>query len=334
MSAVAFEQRPVGSRCEQCPHCRERSETLRERWRRRTVRSMRWVILRAVVMVLVAWVALQFVVAWAAANPIVTRSGARPPSLTTEHWEEVEWRPGSAPGFYAAPNGLRGAVLVVHGWADSIENHTGVADFLRRQGYGVLVVPLSYSQAGKGFSGGEREAVEVHSAALWLQEEAGVPVAALTFSTGGVVTLRAIEQGAPIGAVMADSPFLSTTEVFVGQAAGLTHLPRALFAGIEPAFRLLTGHALLGVEPDPGHWQVPTMVIHGSADEVVPYDAGVAVAERTDGRLVTVANSGHTRARSTGISRYDRRLDRFLRQSLDLPRLVEATAPSALGYVR
>jgi alpha-beta hydrolase superfamily lysophospholipase len=323
VSAVTLDQRPYGVQCDHCPHCRQRSETVVERWRRRTWISVRWMTVGGLSLVFAAWLVLQFVVAWAAANPIATRSSARPPSLVAEHWEEVEWRPGAPTGFYAAPSDLRGSVLVVHGWADSIENHTGVADFLRRQGYGVLVVPLSSSLPGHGFSGGAEEAAEVHAASLWLAEQTGAPVAALTFSTGGVVTLQAIQQGAPIDAVAADSPFLSTTEVFAGQASGLTRLPRQIFGGVELAFRVLTGETLISVHPDPELWRVPTLVIHGSADEVVPYDEGVAVAQRTAGHLVTVAGSGHTRARSTGIRRYDERLDRFLRSALDLPPLID-----------
>lgn len=38
---------------------------------------------------------------------------------------------------------------------------------------------------------------------------------------------------------------------------------------------------------------MPTLVIHGTADEVVPYDMGVAVAEALHGQLVTVPNGTH-----------------------------------------
>lgn len=38
---------------------------------------------------------------------------------------------------------------------------------------------------------------------------------------------------------------------------------------------------------------MPTLVVHGTADEVVPYDMGVAVAEALHGELVTVPNGTH-----------------------------------------
>jgi len=85
-----------------------------------------------------------------------------------------------------------------------------------------------------------------------------------------------------------------------GHASGLiltapyTSIPRVA-SRILPILpmRLIVGDVYDNLEKAP-RIKLPTLVIHGDQDGIVPYDMGVSLAEAIEGaRLVTVAGAGH-----------------------------------------
>ena len=73
-----------------------------------------------------------------------------------------------------------------------------------------------------------------------------------------------------------------------------------------------------------GRVQCPVMVIHGDADAITPHARGVALAEMTGGRLVTLKGSGHI-----PLARDPVKVNLLLRDFIEETRRSAATAAAA-----
>ncbi len=207
----------------------------------------------------------------------------------------------------------RAVVLVVHGLAEHSERYEHVGRFLNEHGFGAV----AYDQRGHGHTGGRRsyirsfdeylDDVEDH---LGLLRAAGRPVVLCGHSMGGLAASTYAVSGRPppdllvlsapaLGAslpapmlamprllspvmgrtrlpAMFDSTVLSRDPA-VGAAYDADPLidPRATVALVAAVFETMQATA-----GRLDQLAVPTLVMHGSADELVPVDA----TERFEGR--------------------------------------------------
>src|SRR5712692_3905654 len=108
------------------------------------------------------------------------------------------------------------AVVLVHGFASNRTEQLGLVLALHAAGFHVLL----YDQRGVGASGGDAvtfglyEAGDLAAAADYLRARSGArEVGAVGISLGASVALLAAGQGAPLGAVVADSAFADLEEL-------------------------------------------------------------------------------------------------------------------------
>ncbi len=202
-----------------------------------------------------------------------------------------------------AVDGAKAAVLLVHGIGEHSGRYVHVGDHFAANGYDVL----AYDQVGFGQSGGRRAFVESFDdytndveALLAERRELGLPVVLLGHSLGGLVVssylvstrpqpdiavLSAPALGAEVpawqrilapiigrfapkifipskidGAILSHDPEVQTSYENdpLGVAGSTAGLGKALFAEME------------AVSASIAKIKVPTYVLHGSADELVP----------------------------------------------------------------
>lgn len=104
------------------------------------------------------------------------------------------------------------------------------------------------------------------------------------------------------GALIADSastvPLLENPE----QAVKLGRLATPMVMGhviqpwklLGPAVSILRSHGSKGILEELARLEVPTFVIHGDKDLIVPYCTAVSAARRSNGQLVTVKGAAHS----------------------------------------
>lgn len=158
------------------------------------------------------------------------------------------------------------------------------AGWLAEQLPGWDVASVSY----RGYPGSDgapsEEGLLQDSRALWgwATQELGVPPERIVVhgqSLGGGVAVELLTEVRPAGLVL-DSTFFSLAEVAGRQAPGLpvSWLVRHPFRSGQRAPSVST----------------PALLIHGTADELIPYDHGVRLAEALpDAELVSVQGWGH-----------------------------------------
>ncbi len=199
----------------------------------------------------------------------------------------------------------RGAVLLLHGYAEHVGRYTHVIEALVGEGLSVY----AYDQRGHGRSGGPRalvrlsELVDDHLAAReWLRRElAGLPVFALGHSMGGLVTassvlrdprgLRGVVLSSPALMVGQDKPvWLRRAARVLARIAPTVVVDRRLdgLLSRDPQIdarwkqdplcyqghnRARTGYELmaggLAIWSNLSRWSLPTLVVHGDADRLI-----------------------------------------------------------------
>jgi len=180
---------------------------------------------------------------------------------------------------FPAPAGER-TIVHFHGNGDSLRNVVPFGATLARRGVGVLLVEYR----GYGSMGGAPTEQGLYldaKAALDALAKDGIPpervvLSGTSLGTGVAAEMAAEGRGA---ALILISPYTSIPRL-AGRIAPF--LPTSLivtdrFATLDKAPRI---HA-------------PTLVIHGDADEVVPYDMGREVAARLGAKLITVKGGHH-----------------------------------------
>jgi hypothetical protein len=82
----------------------------------------------------------------------------------------------------------------------------------------------------------------------------------------------------------------------------------------------------------PGHHDVPTLIIQGTADTTVPYSDGPTLANLRHGQRWTVEGVGQDQAVATDPTGYIDRVTSFINAAVASPRIVEPTIPTALIF--
>jgi hypothetical protein len=202
--------------------------------------------------------------------------GARDVRLTTTDGLELG-------AWFIPPADGRATVLVANGNGGNRRARAPLADALARRGLGVLLFDYRGYGGNPGNPGEEGLARDVRAARAYLVEDAGVPPGRMVYfgeSLGAaVVTALAVEHP-PAGLVLR-SPFVDLASV------GRVHYP-FLPVGALLRDRYPVADLLRSVD-------VPTTVVYGTADEIVPPAQSLAVAEAAAGptRVVRVVGAGH-----------------------------------------
>lgn len=181
--------------------------------------------------------------------------------------------------FPAPPGGP--TVVHFHGNGETLRSEMPFALALVSRGLGVFLVEYR----GYGAAPGEPEEQALYrdaEAALSALSQAGVGekdivLSGISLGTGVAAEMAARGHGARLVLV---APYTSIPGV---AARWLPFLPMSLI--IADRFDTLEKAARIGV---------PTLVIHGDQDEIIPHDMGKALSEAIPGaRLVTVAGGHH-----------------------------------------
>ncbi len=192
------------------------------------------------------------------------------------------------------PDDPRGTVLLLHGIPSAAppdpddEGYPGLARRFAAAGWASAWVEMRGVRASQGtfsIEGWVRDARAAIDAARTLEDARGLGLAVVGSSAGGCVAVEAVKRGAPVDALA----LLAAPAAWVSFAGD----PRAAVTRITEEAGMTLAEEVLA---DPTAWaaefeavvtessivdvRVPTLIVHGSADEVVPVDHAERIAER------------------------------------------------------
>ena len=211
--------------------------------------------------------------------------------------------------FLPAVGKAKGTVVHFHGNAQNISAHLGFVDWLPARGFNVFM----FDYRGYGKSEGKpnpRGLFEDGQAALdYVRSRSDVnPKKLVVFgqSLGGANAIGAVGSGNKQGikAVAIESTFQSYSDMANDKLVG---------AGVLMSNRYSAEKYVAGIAP------IPLMLIHGTADEVIPHKHGEALfaAAGEPKKLVLVEGGHHLEATSPRFqNRYRDQLDKFFTASL------------------
>ena len=208
------------------------------------------------------------------------------------------------------PGDPRGVIVLLHGIPtvnprdpDDL-GYPGLAAFLAEEGWAAVWGDMRAVRESPGhfsIEGWVRDAEAIVGAARGLQGVAGLPLVLVGSSAGGAVAAEVTRRGAPVDALV----LLAAPAAWISFAGD----PRA-------ALRRITEEAGMVVAPevaeDPSAWagefsrvsgeeairdvRVPTLVVHGTADDVVPYEHARRIAQASPApgaHLRLIEGAGH-----------------------------------------
>lgn len=172
-------------------------------------------------------------------------------------------------------------VVLFHGNGETIANGVDLAEDLVHRGLGVVLVEYR----GYGIS---RDAPRPSEAGLYADASAVLD----TLATQGIpparITLVGISLGTGVASEMAKRG-RGATLILVSPFTSITDMVRRV-APFLPARLIPDRFDTLGRARD---ILLPTLVVHGDADEVVPFAMGQAVASAIPGATLHVIHGGH-----------------------------------------
>jgi len=226
------------------------------------------------------------------------------------------WRRVTAPdldGWWCPGTGA--PIVFSHGYGGDREGLRKLSNTLHeRTGRGVLLPRLAYASGAQPFGGGEREGATIAAALRWAATETSTAPVVFGFSVGGYAALRAVASGAPTAAVIVDSSFLSSRDVFMFGATKVVPSPQWLWAGMPFVFPVASQGGHLG-EVDAGavaSWSVPTLAIRCRADDTVPLPYQRELVDRLHAQEWVGSCDEHTGAYDADPAAYVDRVVAFL----------------------
>ena len=235
---------------------------------------------------------------------------------------------------FQAANSNGGAVLVLHGIADSRGSQLGLARMLLVHGYTVLVPDSrAHGESGGDFATyGLLESDDVHRWVSWLAgEKHPRNIFGMGESLGGAVLIQSLAVEPRFSAIVAECPFTSLDRIARDRIAERLPLPpeigRLLAAPpVWAAFayaRLRYGLAFCAASPEAAMAGSPTPVflIHGLDDRQTPPEHSkiLAAANRRTAKLWLVRGAGHTGAFGAAPCEFQKRVLGFFAAYQNLP---------------
>jgi uncharacterized protein len=199
---------------------------------------------------------------------------------------------------FTTPN-AKGAVLYFHGNSGSLKRWGDVAESFLSRGYDLFI--LDYRGYGKssGSIASEQQLIEDGEQAYGYLSQHYAPQNIVIYGRSlGTGLAAQIALRHPSKLLILETPYVSLKD--------LTGRFYPYIPGFLLKFPMRTDLALPQIKS-------PIYLIHGSADEVVPYDSSekLLLLIQTKKELVTIPNAPHNGLRLTSL--YNAALDRFLR---------------------
>ena len=204
------------------------------------------------------------------------------------------------------PEDPRGIVVLLHGIPSAApadpgdEGYPGLARRFAEEGWAAAWVEMRGVRSSQGhfsIEGWVRDARAAVDAARALEGVQGLPLALVGSSAGGCVSVEAVKRGAPVNAVA----LLAAPAAWVSFAGDPASAVKRI---TEEAGMPLSEETLA----DPTAWvaefetvvteasivdvRVPTLVVHGSDDDVVPVDHATRIADRARNAEVVILDGG------------------------------------------
>lgn len=181
------------------------------------------------------------------------------------------------------PSGVLGTVLIVHGWTSEASFMTALAEPVRRVGFRVVLMDMPAHGASEGRA---TNLIDCARATLAVGQAIGPLAGIVAHSFGGMVSLLAMEGGAPLAArlavpqialVASPNRLAQITRLFAEHwglsSAGLRAFEKRLErVGHRPLGRF-SSVALLAECPS-----ARALVVHAPDDEAVPFTAAEEIA--------------------------------------------------------
>lgn len=277
--------------------------------------AWRWIIAICLAGVVVAllqtWIATNVGSDLAVAHWGVSRPASQTPASVGLHYQAVDYD-GRLPAWYVPGQPGRPVIVMVAGYGSSPAGELKRLVPLHRQGYGALLIEMSYQLGWQAFGGGQREATEVMVADHWVTDHTGQQVVLYGESAGGLSVLLAGAEGLRPLAIISDSGLVTMRN----EVAHNTRMPEALLGPFEAFYPWFSGggHILdVGTELHlhPGY-HVPTLIIQGTADRTIYWKNGPTLARLTHGTLWLLPGVGHVGAFQAGPGRYVSRVNSFI----------------------
>ena len=227
-------------------------------------------------------------------------------------------------GWYL-PAGPGPNLIFVHGIGGvrSGDNAVDLAARMVGQGYNVLMFDLRGhgSSEGDKVSGGYFERWDVWGAVDYLKERGVDPVSIglMGFSMGAATSILAAAGEPKITAVAVDSPYANASDLISQESARKTPFPEWLIPVFIPTAKLMA-NGFYGIdlgelvpERAVAGLTYPIAVIHGTADERIPWEHGQRVADAAPegSTLWLVPDVDHVDAFLTHPDEYARRVTEY-----------------------
>jgi alpha-beta hydrolase superfamily lysophospholipase len=230
-------------------------------------------------------------------------------------------------GVLAAPAEGHPVVVLAHGIGGNRDEVTPCAATLAAAGYGVLTFDWRAhgSSEGDRIRFGAREPADLGAAVDFLAEHPatrGRPVAVVAVSLGAAVAaLAAPELPEAVRALVLDSPYGDLGRLVRAHTRDLGPLAPGAAAAAHVAGRALTGAWPGELVPErslQAFHPRPVMLLHGSADPVVPVSEHASLAASYPGPVETWVSDGdgHLQAQRDRAGAWMARVARFLHRAL------------------
>jgi hypothetical protein len=209
-----------------------------------------------------------------------------PPALNAD-FEPIEAcaHDGAAVHAYllAPPDARASVVVLLHGNGETMEHRAGLARDLRAMGYGVALV--EYRGYGKS-----RGAPPPDERGLYMDAAAVLELLAARGIGAERIVLMGISLGTGVAAQMAACG-AARALVLVSPFTSLTAAAHHVVSWLPTGWLVPDRYDTLGKA---ARIQVPTLVVHGAADDLVPVDMGLQVAAAIPrAEIKVVQGAGH-----------------------------------------
>ena len=226
-------------------------------------------------------------------------------------------------GWFITHNNAKGTIIVCHGWGSDKADCLDIAQFLWNNGYSVLLFDFRGhgESEGKYCSLGYYERRDLIAAIKYLRQQGETKIGAIGLSMGGTVALMVEAEVPELVAVVADSPYLSFTDVVTSFAKQHWKSPKHPFIPIA----VWTAGLRLGFNPREvdlskfvGRISPKLLfIIYGDKDREVPPFHAQKIFEyaKEPKEIWEISEAGHLEAHSIKRKEYERRVINFFNKA-------------------